>query len=189
MTKQQLRKIYLEKRMNISSKEKLKSDDLMLIQLQRLAFDDARVLMNYFPMEEKNEPNTLLFSDYLRHAIPNLEIAFPKADFTTNEMQAILINEATVYQKNNYKITEPLSGKIVDEKDIDIMFVPLVICDSKGFRVGYGKGFYDKFLNRCRENIIKIGFCYFAPIEEISDVQQFDIPLNYCITPESVYEF
>ncbi|ANI88400.1 5-formyltetrahydrofolate cyclo-ligase [Arachidicoccus ginsenosidimutans] len=189
MTKQELRKIYLEKRMSISSKEKLKLDDLLLIQFQRLSFDGVQVLMSYFPMAEKNEPNTLLFSNYLRHAIPNLEIAFPKSDFTSNEMQAVLIDEETVYQKNNYQITEPTSGKIIKPTDIDLIFVPLVMLDSKGFRVGYGKGFYDKFLSKCREDVLKIGFSYFSPVEEISDVQEFDIPLDYCITPDKVYEF
>lgn len=189
MTKQQLRKIYLEKRMNISSKEKLKLDDLMLIQFQRLSFDDVQVLMSYFPMGERNEPNTLLFSNYLRHIIPNLEIAFPKVEFTANDMQAVLINEATVYRKNNYQIAEPEDGEIIDKKDIDLIFVPLVACDSKGFRVGYGKGFYDRFLAGCRNDVLKIGFSYFAPVGEISDVREFDIPLDYCITPESVYEF
>lgn len=189
MTKQELRKIYLEKRLNIPSREKIKLDDLLLIQFQRLSFADVRLLMSYFPIEEKNEPHTLLFSNYLRHTIPNLEIAFPKSDFTTNEMQAVLISEETVYQKNNYHITEPASGEIIDEQDIDLIFVPLVTCDSKGFRIGYGKGFYDRFLSKCREDVLKIGFSYFAPVDEITDVHEFDIPLDYCITPESVYEF
>ncbi|HEY0299546.1 MAG TPA: 5-formyltetrahydrofolate cyclo-ligase [Arachidicoccus sp.] len=189
MTKQELRKIYLEKRQNISSKEKLKLDDLLLIQFQRLYFEDIQLLMSYFPMAEKNEPNTLLFSNYLRHTVESLEITFPKSDFTTGEMQAVLINELTVYQKNNHQITEPANGEIINEKDIDLIFVPLISCDNKGFRVGYGKGFYDKFLSKCREDVLKIGFSYFPPIDEISNVEKFDIPLDYCITPDSVYEF
>ncbi|MDE1192624.1 MAG: 5-formyltetrahydrofolate cyclo-ligase [Arachidicoccus sp.] len=189
MTKQELRKIYLEKRLSISSKEKLKLDDLLLIQFQRLSFDDVRILMNYFPLENKNEPNTLLFSNYIRHAIPDIQFAFPKSDFTTHEMQAVLINEETVYQENNYQIVEPSDGETIDEQSIDLIFVPLVIYDSKGFRVGYGKGFYDKFLSKCREDILKIGFSYFDPVDKIDDVQQFDISLDYCITPDSIYEF
>lgn len=189
MIKQELRKTYLEKRMAILSREKIKLDDLLLIQFQRLAFDDVRILLSYFPMDQKNEPNTLLFSNYLRHTIPNLEIAFPKVDFTAGNMQAVLINEETVYQKSNNQIQEPREGEIIDRKDIDLIFVPLIACDSKGFRVGYGKGFYDKFLAGCGENVLKVGFSYFAPVGEISDVHDFDIPLNYCITPESVYEF
>jgi 5-formyltetrahydrofolate cyclo-ligase len=55
--------------------------------------------------------------------------------------------------------------------------------------VGYGKGCYDRFLALCRPDIIKIGFSYFEPINEISDTDKFDIPLNYCITPERIYEF
>jgi 5-formyltetrahydrofolate cyclo-ligase len=59
--------------------------------------------------------------------------------------------------------------------------------DRRGFRVGYGKGFYDKFLSECRADCLKIGLSYFEPIDEISDAQNFDVRLDCCITPKEIF--
>ena len=69
------------------------------------------------------------------------------------------------------------------------VFVPLLVYDERGYRAGYGKGFYDRYLQLCKDDVIKIGFSYFAPEPLISDVNEFDIPLNFVITPERIYEF
>ncbi|HNP22462.1 MAG TPA: 5-formyltetrahydrofolate cyclo-ligase [Panacibacter sp.] len=189
MTKRELRHIYRQKRTAIDPREKLKLDDLLLIQLQQFYFPDVRVLFTYWPMAGSSEPNTHLFNAYLRHSIPMLNIAFPRANFDSRDMQAILIKEDSVYKTSDYGITEPSAGEVVDPAAIDLVFVPLLICDKEGNRVGYGKGFYDKFLMHCREDVIKIGFSYFEPVEKIDDSNAFDVPLNYCVTPQHLYEF
>jgi 5-formyltetrahydrofolate cyclo-ligase len=189
MIKKELRKIYKEQRLGIASKEKLKWDDLMLIQFQQFDFGNAQTLLTYWPMTHSNEPNTHLYSSYLRHTIPNLQMAYPVVDLVTGIMHAILINEETVYHTSAYGITEPKEGAIVSPIDIDIIFVPQLIYDKQGFRVGFGKGYYDKFLVQCRDDAVTIGFNYFEPINKIEDVNEFDIPLNYCITPQTIYEF
>ena len=156
---------------------------------EQLYFEDVKVLLTYWPKADKREPNTHLFSSFLRHNIPALQIAYPKSDFFAVTMNALLVNEDTVYYSNQYGITEPKEGIIIESSAIDLVFVPLLACDENGYRVGYGKGFYDRYLAQCREDIIKIGFSYFDPIQRIDDRNTFDIPLDYCITPESVYEF
>lgn len=189
MTKAELRKIYKQKRQDINPKKKLDYDDLMLLQFQEYNYDFCSYLLTYWGISAKNEPNTHLFSSYLRHFVPNMQMAYPKSSFEDNTMQAILINKDTVYKTNEYLITEPQNGSILLPSLIDIVFVPLFVCDTNGFRVGYGKGFYDKFLANCREDCVKIGFSYFEPITKIDDLNAFDIPLNMCITPNNVYEF
>lgn len=189
MTKQQLRLQYKELRNQISSKDKLRFDDLMLLQLQQINFNATQTLLTYWGIANNNEPNTHLFSSYLRHTIPNLQICYPVADFNTNEMKAIEINEDTIYKTNEYGITEPKFGKEVNATVIDVVFVPLLACDMQGYRVGYGKGFYDKFLATCNPNVITIGFSYFKPVDKIEDTNSFDIPLCCCITPDNIYEF
>jgi 5-formyltetrahydrofolate cyclo-ligase len=190
-TKQELRKLYKEKRAGISSRDKLKLDDLLLIQFQQLAFEYVHTMLTYWPMSGQAEPNTHLFSGYLRHMIPGLRIAYPVTDFTDCSMEACMIDEDTVYTENRYGITEPKEGTaaLIQPEEIDLVLVPMLICDNEGYRVGYGKGFYDRYLARCREDILTIGFSYFEPVEKIIDTQAFDVPLNYCITPENVYEF
>lgn len=189
MTKKELRTIYRQKRQSISSREKLKLDDLLLIKFQQLYFEDVTTLLTYWPKADTQEPNTHLFSGFLRHTIPGLNITYPKSDFTSAAMDALLVQEDTVYYSNQYGITEPKEGTIIEPSAIDLVFVPLLVCDADGYRVGYGKGFFDRYLARCREDIIKIGFSYFDPVDKIDDRDAFDIPLDYCITPESIYEF
>ena len=79
--------------------------------------------------------------------------------------------------------------ELIDEKEIDLVLVPLLCFDKKGFRVGYGKGFYDRFLSKCRSDVLKIGLSYFKPVEKIEDVRDFDVALDYCITPKGVWHF
>jgi 5-formyltetrahydrofolate cyclo-ligase len=187
--KQELRIKYKELRKQISTKDKLKLDDLMLLQLKQINFNEIKILLAYWGMANNNEPNTHLFSSYLRHTIPNLQMAYPVASFETNEMKAILMDEETVYITNVYGITEPKFGDEINPAEIDLVLVPLLVCDKQGYRVGYGKGFYDKFLSKCGENVITIGFSYFEPIDKIDDTNSFDIPLSCCITPNNIYEF
>ena len=104
-------------------------------------------------------------------------------------MCAIGVEDDTSFTTNTFGLTEPKNGEEINANEIDIVFVPLFIFDLRGYRVGYGKGFYDKFLASCKNDVIKIGFCYFEPIEKIDDTNNFDIPLNYCITPHNIYEF
>jgi 5-formyltetrahydrofolate cyclo-ligase len=189
MTKKELREEYRKKRSSINEKEKIKLDDLLLIRFQHLSFDDVQVLMTYAPMQHTAEPDVHLCARYLQHQTPGLQVAYPVIDFSTSTMQAMLVNEHTEFVQNIYKIEEPTGGEIIQPEVIDMIFIPLLVCDKQGHRAGYGKGFYDRYLNQCREEVLKIGFSYFEPVEVISDIHAFDIPLDFCITPHHIYEF
>lgn len=189
MTKQELKQLYKNKRKEIQSGERLRLDDLLLLQFQQFNYSAIKTLLTYWPITEHAEPNTHLFSGYLRHMIPGLRIAYPLADSASQQMTALAIHEDTVYHTSHWGITEPSEGEVVPAEEIDLVFVPMLVCNKQGFRVGYGKGFYDRYLATCREDIVKIGFSYFDPVEKIIDTDQFDIPLTWCITPQRVYEF
>lgn len=189
MTKQELRKEYREKRKLITPSEKLKMDDLMLMQLQDLDFNGVETLMSYWPLNDYAEPNTHIFTQYVEFLIPELKVCYPKTDFTDNSMQAVLTTDETVFAKNEKGLEEPKDGKIITKNNIDLVFVPMFVCDAKGYRVGFGKGFYDRFLADDYLNMVMIGFSYFDPVESIDDVNEFDIPLDICITPHNIYNF
>ena len=189
MTKKELRIKYKAKRLSLSQQDRNKLDDLLLIQFQKASFENVQVLLSYMPMLHTAEPHTHLFSRYLEHMIPALQTAYPVTDFSNQSMQAVITDEYTEWAMNAFQITEPVGDNMIDLHHIDLIFVPMLICDANGYRVGYGKGFYDRFLSRCREDIIKIGFSYFEPVQTIDDVNGYDVPLTYCITPHQVYEF
>jgi 5-formyltetrahydrofolate cyclo-ligase len=104
-------------------------------------------------------------------------------------MTHYLLTDNTKFKKNKYNILEPLYGLEVPVAKIDVIFVPLLAFDIKGNRVGYGKGFYDKFLAKCKPETVKIGLSFFEAEEKIEDVSENDIQLNYCVTPNNIFTF
>ena len=86
-------------------------------------------------------------------------------------------------------IPEPINALEVPANKIEVVFVPLLAFDKKGHRVGYGKGFYDLFLSECSPDVIKIGLSFFNAEDSIEDVYENDVRLDYCVTPNEVYEF
>lgn len=188
MTKKELRDIYKEKRLVLSAKERSMLDDLLLIQFQRLSFEDVQVVLSFWPMEERAEMNTHLFTRYLSHLIPGLKVSYPVTDPSSNKMKAVLVDDDTVLEENNYGITEPVNGTEISPAEIDLVLVPLFAFDEKGYRVGYGKGYYDRYLKQCDRAIV-VGLSYFDAVDTISDTDEYDVPLNYCVTPGNLYEF
>lgn len=189
MTKKEIRIAYRRKRNNLTSAQRSRLNDLLLVQLQTVHLPFIQCLLSYWPIASNNEPDTHLFTEYIEFRNPGLQIAYPKSDFSKNEMSALAVNELTDFKKNEYDIYEPVTENKLNAEEIDLVFVPLLSFDTNGYRVGYGKGFYDKFLASCRKNCIKVGFSYFEPIDHISDKDEFDVPLDLCITPQMVYVF
>jgi len=189
MLKAEARKYFREKRLALSVQQRIKYDDLLLIQLQTIAIPSLTFLLSYWPMEEMGEPNTHLFTDFLEFQNPGMILCYPKANFRTVSMEAVQTNEDTRFRKNQYNIYEPEAGTVVNPTGIDLIFVPLLAFDKKGVRVGFGKGFYDRYIKMCRPGCLKIGFSYFEPLEVIEDSNDFDLPLDLCVTPDTVYAF
>src|SRR5258705_5598202 len=173
MLKSKARKIYRQKREAISPAEREKLDDLLLIQFQKVDLPFLNTILSYLPIEENKEPDTNLITSFLEFRNPALNLAYPKINAGTRTMQAVLTNADTAFQKGIYNVREPVSDHFISPEAFDLVLVPLLICDHKGFRVGYGKGFYDRNLPHCRINCIKAGFSYFEPVEEITDKDEF----------------
>jgi len=185
-----LRKQYLDKRMSISrSRYWMLTDDLM-DQIKRIDWSQFRTVHIFMPIRKNNEVDTFSILNYFKHAEPQLQIVIPKTNFEKLEMENVLYDhEYTILGRNKYDIPEPIHGKIISNDQIDLVFIPLLAFDKKGNRAGYGKGFYDRFLSNCRPDVQKIGISFFDPVDEISDVNEFDIKLDSCICPDKIWEF
>ncbi len=120
---------------------------------------------------------------------PGIKIVVPKINLNEGEMQHYIFNEDVEMASNSFGIIEPVKGEKIAAGEIDLVITPLLAFDKKGYRVGYGKGFYDKFFLQCNNNVVRIGLSFFEAEEKIDDRDTYDIPLHYCITPNSVYTF
>ncbi len=188
MTKEEIRIKYKYLRRKISKADKERLEDLMLIQFQRLPINIKLCLMTYAPIEVQNEYNPFLVEEYCLLKKENLALVYPIVDFATDTLKSYIVPEGTEFEQNIYGIDEPVGGIRIFPEDIDMMLVPLLAFDTIGNRVGYGKGYYDKFISTCNPSMIKIGFSFFDPIE-IEDANFMDEKLDFCITPEKIYEF
>ena len=141
----------------------------------------------FLTIEEQKEINTEYILQIL--AGKDKEIVISKCDFTTLGMTHFLLTDNTKIKKNSYNVPEPVDGLEVPDAKIDVVFVPLLAYDKQGNRVGYGKGFYDNFLSKCKPETIKIGLSFFPPEEKIDDVSESDVKLDFCVTPEGILQF
>ncbi|GAB3019741.1 5-formyltetrahydrofolate cyclo-ligase [Niabella terrae] len=188
MLKSDARNKYRTLRSQLPPARRMKWDDLILIQFQQLPLPDLHSVFAYAATPEEVPTDAIV--DYLLFRFPGLKLAYPVADFSSGRMQAVLADDATVFDRNAYGIYEPQGPRsVLEVTDIDLVLVPLLCFDLQGYRVGYGKGFYDRFLAGTGAETLKIGLSYFEPLERLTDRNKFDVPLDYCITPERIYEF
>ncbi len=189
MTKQELRILYKEKRKALTAREIAVMTDLILINFQKIDLPFLSVAHTYVASQTLGEVETFHLVEFLKFQNPGIKILVPKIDIASGKMDHFYFQEDTEMIENFYGIPEPTKGNKISPEEIDLVLVPLLAFDKNGYRVGYGKGYYDKFLEECREDVIKIGLSFFEPEEQIDDLNQFDIRLNYCVTPEQVYLF
>jgi 5-formyltetrahydrofolate cyclo-ligase len=87
-----------------------------------------------------------------------------------------------------YNIKEPLITQNSECLKIDVVIIPGIVFDRFGYRIGYGKGYYDRFLNRfSKENIISVGLAYdFQIISDSIFPEKHDAKLNYLVTNRNI---
>src|SRR5690606_3671762 len=101
-----------------------------------------------------------------------------QSDFSTHTMKRFLLTDHTVIKQNKWGIPEPVDsfGSIeIPSEKLDVVFVPLLVFDEMGHRTGYGKGFYDRFLARCRAETLKIGLSFFEAEEKLEGIFDTDV--------------
>ena len=187
MNKKELRKKYKELRQFLSS-EVIEDKSLAIAnQLLRLDIWDKLYYHLFLTIEEQKEINTEYILQIL--AGKDKEIVISKCEFATLRMTHFLLTDNTKIKKNSYNVPEPVDGLEVPDVKIDVVFVPLLAFDKNGHRVGYGKGFYDRFLSDCKPETLKIGLSFFDAEESISAILPSDIGLDFCVTPREIIVF
>jgi 5-formyltetrahydrofolate cyclo-ligase len=189
MTKRELRKVYREKRLLLDEGYREQLDSGLFDQLIRLDWSKCNYLHIFLSLPKYNEPDTSRFIHWIRHQHPHIKLVLSKTDLADGSMINYLWNEHTSIAQNQWGLLEPTGGEVVNEELVDSVLVPLLVADKKGNRIGYGKGFYDRFLAKCRDDVRSIGLSYFDLVEQIVDTEEWDFPLKYCMTPDKTYNF
>ncbi len=188
--KAELRKIYLIRQRNLSPVERTeKSRAIAGRFFQYFDLSEIEFLHCFLPIEKFSEIETTFIFRKIWREFSKIETLAPRVNFQTDEIENLKYAPEIELVRNVWQIAEPTGNDLIETAKIDLVLTPLLCCDRSGFRAGYGKGFYDKFLRRCRPDCLKIGLSYFEPVEVIADVNEFDVKLDYCVTPEKIYKF
>lgn len=188
MLKSDLRKLMLQQRKEMpAEKVAMHSRQIADLFFRHFPLSQVGTLHVFLPILQNNEVNTWLIIHRLWQEHPHMRIAVPVTNFGQNTLSHALITPETPLEENHWGITEPVGAAFVAETEIDLLLMPLLAFDVHGNRVGYGKGYYDRFLRHCRPEAQRIGLSLEPPVPAISDVNEFDEPLHACITPGKVY--
>ncbi|MGB5982490.1 MAG: 5-formyltetrahydrofolate cyclo-ligase [Nonlabens sp.] len=143
----------------------------------------------FLSIEQQKEVQTEFLLQILQGRDKNVVVS--RSDFKNCTLDHYLLTDQTTFILNKYGIPEPSGqGDIqIQESQIDVVFIPLLAADRQGNRVGYGKGFYDRFLQKCRPETLKIGLSFFEPVPDLIEKNENDQPLDYLLTPDKIFEF
>ena len=187
MNKKELRKKYIEKRNSLTFSDKsLLEKSILDIFDKQIAFTNT-ITSCFLPIVSKNELDTWPIIQSILSR--NGKVAFTVWDDESHSLTHRSYTKETILVENSYGIPEPINGEVISTDQLDYVLVPLVIADSNGNRIGYGKGVYDRFLSTCEPKTRFIGISLFELIDNIEGVDKFDIPLHYCITPTKIHSF
>jgi len=187
MTKAELRKKYKKQRVGLSEADIEKMSVDIANNLLKINIWDKTYYHIFLTIEEKKEVDTSFILSILQGK--DKEVVIARSDFENCSLTHFLLTDNTKIKINKYFIPEPVDGIQVPESKIDVIFVPLLAFDESGNRIGYGKGFYDRFLSKCSVDTIKVGLSFFEAEEKINHTFDTDIKLDYCITPNKIYSF
>ncbi|AXG73972.1 5-formyltetrahydrofolate cyclo-ligase [Flavobacterium arcticum] len=187
MTKQEIRAKYRALRKGLTTAEVETQSLAIANKLLQLPVWDKTYYHLFLSIEEQKEVQT----EFVLHILSgkDKEIVVAKSDFENFGMTHYLLTDNTKLAKNQYGIPEPIDGLEVPSIKLDVVFIPLLAFDNNGNRLGYGKGFYDRFLAECRSDVVKIGLSFFESETETLPNSDTDIALDYCVTPQKVYQF
>ncbi|WP_162555936.1 5-formyltetrahydrofolate cyclo-ligase [Reichenbachiella versicolor] len=187
--KQKLKSVFLRKRKTISKTEFERRNAEIFYHFSTWLERHSNIknVHCFLPIEKQKEIDTRIFIKYLKAL--DFQIVLSQSSLETNDMTHYYFESKDQLEENKWGILEPTTGQVCACEEIDIVLVPLVVFDRNGHRIGYGKGYYDKFLNQCKPSCLKVGVSMALPLDKIPYVEDHDIPLDVCITPYGIYEF
>ena len=144
MLKKKIRRLYQEKREQLGDLDLEDYNQKISEHFFNWLPDSAFTIHIYLPILQKKEINTWPIINELWNR--NMNVVVPIMNMSDGSLSSWLLTPETKIQENIWGVPEPVSADFVDSEAIDLVVVPLLAYDQRGYRVGYGKGFYDSFL-------------------------------------------
>jgi 5-formyltetrahydrofolate cyclo-ligase len=177
MEKQALRQQQLLRRKKLD--QALCHDLSLRIQQRLLAselFPSAKTLALYSPVNNEVHTDRLLVAARSQ----GQRVGFPRV--CGEALQFVIVEAAADLQPGIFGVAEPTGSRLLPPEELDLLVVPGVAFDRDGFRLGYGKGFYDRELARMAPTTVSVGLGYDFQLCEQLPVEDHDQQLDYIVT-------
>lgn len=178
--KKDLRNIILNKRNSIDNNTKEEMDREIFNRLINLdLYKEAKNIFIYLSFGSEIDTNPIID----RALEDGKEVYIPKIYKSNKEMKAIRLNSFEDLEENSMGILEPKDdSNFIDKENIDLIIVPGAVFDLEGNRIGYGGGYYDRFLSNIKDKRNKVALAYDLQIVENIEAEEHDIKVDYIIT-------
>lgn len=182
--KRNLRNKFKNNRLNMNDKDKVDKQIFNKL-INTWAYREAKVILTY--VSTAIEVDTI---ELINHSLKNnKKVAVPYCIDNTRFMKFYFINSVDELEKRTFGVLEPIASDETELKDFSnsICIVPALAFDKNGFRLGYGKGYYDRFLSSYTGKTI--GLCYDNCICNILPTGKYDKKVDTLLTNKSTYNF
>ncbi len=143
----------------------------------------------FLPITSKAEIDTWIILKKLNEAHPLVKTVTSVIAEDQQSLETIEVRIDTPILINSWGIPEPIERIHFPAKAIEEVLTPLLAADHRGYRLGYGKGFYDRFFETCSASVLRTGLNFFSEVKEDLPYDEWDVKLHRLISPEGVSNF
>lgn len=188
MDKESIRKTYREWRKGLTQDEvAVKSEKIARSFLEYLLqMPEVRHIHIFFPIRRFNEVDT--FPLFFKLKDKGYDLYTSEVNGSEDALNTLYISKTSEFELDRWGIPMPVGANSVKPFSLQLVLIPLLAYDRSGNRLGYGKGYYDKFLATLDSKVIKVGLSFFPPEDQIPS-DDHDIGLDICITPDQIHHF
>ncbi|MGX7108409.1 5-formyltetrahydrofolate cyclo-ligase [Facklamia miroungae] len=181
-SKNELRKEIFEKRAHLSQEYRHAAEERIYQQLFNLEqYQNAKKIMVYYSTDEELNTHPII----QRAWQDQKEVGIPRV-FPERVMEAMIYKENTPLERSAFGILEPEKiGKRLVPEEIDLIIMPCVTCNNKGERLGYGGGYYDRFLLRAKNAYLVLPYYAKLQTDEIP-TEEHDKKVDMILTEEGI---
>ncbi|SMO41245.1 5-formyltetrahydrofolate cyclo-ligase [Fodinibius sediminis] len=182
-SKEKLRKRLCSRRARISGADFMGFSREITVELQQQPeYRSASVIHCYVSMNDRREVNTHVLIKMMIEQ--GKRVVVPVTHFEDERLSHIGLRSFDDLRPNKWGVLEPKSGRQAEPGALDLVIVPMVGGDERGHRIGYGGGYYDRFLKGV--SCPTIGLCFEQNIVSCLPTEDYDVPLDKIITEKRI---
>lgn len=189
LNKEVLRKNVLKMRKFLEEEERIQKSQGIINTLTNLEeYKNSETIMCYIDFKGEVITSDIFNLNINRNKTICVPVVSDAEDGSRHIIASVLKDTESELCKGCFGIMEPKSEyiRLLDPKKIDLVIVPGVVFDEKRNRIGFGAGFYDRFLRNVRNDCVKVGLAYEFQVVDDVPVNDFDIPMDIIITEKRI---